>query len=79
MTGTVVTPHFTLDSKMVQENLRKRGLNQVLDSFKTMLKSKPGSTPSGQEAAPGKPSEQKPASLEDLLKGAMEKLEEKKK
>jgi len=79
MTGTVVTPHFTLDSKLVQENLRKRGLNQVLDSFKSLLKSKPGSAPSGQDAAPAKPSEQKPASLEDLLKGAMDKLEEKQK
>ncbi len=79
MTGTVTAPHFTLDSKLVQENLKKRGLNQILDSFKGMLRPKSGNTPSGQEAAPAKPSEQKPASLDDLLKGAMEKLEEKKK
>ena len=79
MTGTVATPHFALDSKMVQENLRRRGLNQVLDSFKGMFKPKSGDTPSGQLAAPAKPSEQKPTSLEDLLNGAMKKLEEKKK
>ena len=82
MTGTVASPHFALDSKLVQESLKRRGLNQALDSIKGLLKTKPGTpTPAGQEsgqqAAPAKPSEKKPSSLDDLLQQLKDKMKKK--
>ena len=79
MTGTVTAPRFTLDSKVVQENLKKRGLNQTIDSIKEMFKSKSGNTPSGQQTTPSKPSQQKPTTLDDLLNRVNEEVEKKKK
>jgi uncharacterized protein involved in outer membrane biogenesis len=83
MTGTVASPHFVLDSKLVQDLLKKRGLNQTLDSIKSLFKPKPGTRPSvgqdtGQQAAPATPPEKKPPSLDDLLQELKERMKKKK-
>jgi uncharacterized protein involved in outer membrane biogenesis len=84
MTGTIGSPRFSLDAKIVQDNLKKRGLNQAMDSIQNLFKKKVAGDTSGSQPNEGKQTTEKPAEkkatpLEDLLKGITDKMKEKKK
>ena len=84
LSGTIDTPRFALDSKLVQDNLKKRGLNQAVDALQKMFQKKPagegtGTQPSEGKQATDKPAEKKQSPLDDLLKGISDKMKEKEK
>ncbi len=91
--GTIATPRFALDSRVVQENLKarsKEGIKKALDSLQKAFKPKTskeadptqetGNKPaSSDESNAEKSSQPKSSPLEDLLRGVFDKAKEKKK
>ena len=94
MSGMISNPRFALDTKVVQDNLKKSltkgGVQGTLDTLQNVFKRKqpaqegtspqPATPPQDKTAVPSdKPAEKKANPWEGLLRGVMDKTKEKKK